>query len=142
MDIPCTPAHFVEPDRLETVLRHRPPDHGVEPDIGQFLTVIDPGLSAVLGVHDFGRPVGELSWEAPGERVRGFDDVIVGRDHGVAASGSGRVGQKRDRAILARLRGGEVKVVGQLVDRFHPLASLRGCMIECAVTAFMVDALT
>ena len=116
MDIPCTPAHFVEPDRLETVFRHWSPDHGVEPDVGQFLTVIDPGLSAALGVYDFGRPVGELSREPPSERVRGFDDVIVGRNHRIAASRAGRVGQKRDRAIIARLGGGEVQVAGQLVD--------------------------
>ena len=60
MNIPCAPAHFVEPDRLEAVLGHRAPDHGVEPDVGQFLTVVDPGLSPAVGVHDLGRAVGEL----------------------------------------------------------------------------------
>ena len=70
-----------------------------------------------------------------GEGVRGFDDVIVGRDHGVAARRPGRIGQKRDRTALPGLGGREVEVGGQLVDRFHACTSLRDWAVECAVTA-------
>src|SRR6516164_10816535 len=110
MDIPCAPAHFIEPDRLETILRHRPPDHRVEPDVGQFLTVVDPRLSPVPGLDDFGRAVSELSRQTPGEGVWRLDDVIVHRDDRVAAWRPGRIRQECDRAMLAGLRGGEVRV--------------------------------
>jgi hypothetical protein len=35
MDIPGATAHFVESGRLKAVLRHRPPDDGVESDVRQ-----------------------------------------------------------------------------------------------------------
>ena len=119
VDIPGAPAHFVEADRFEAVLRHRPTDDGVEADIRQLLIVVDPGLAAVVGVDDFRRAVGEPLRQTAGERVRRFDDVIVDRDQRVAARRPGRIGQKRDRAVLAGLGGGEVQVGGQFVDRFH-----------------------
>ena len=61
MDIPGAAAHFVEPGRLEAVLRHRPADDGVEADVRQRLAVVHPGLSAVLGVDHPRRAVGELA---------------------------------------------------------------------------------
>ena len=124
MDIPCAPAHFIEPNRFEAVLRHRSPDHRVEPDIGQFLTVVHPGLPAGVIVDDSGRAVGEPLRETAGEGIRRFDDVVVDRDHRVATGRAGRVRQKGDRTLLAGFGGGEVQVGGQFVDRFHFLTSL------------------
>jgi hypothetical protein len=130
MDIPRASAHFVETYRLETVFGHRPSDHRVEADVGQLLAVVDPRLSPAVGLDDFRRPVRELVGQAAGEGVRGFDDVVVHRDHRVAARGPGRIGQKGDRALCAGLRRGEVQVGGQLVDRFHSSISLRGSAVS------------
>ncbi len=146
VDIPCAPAHLVESHGFEAVLRHRPPDHRVEADVGQFPAVVHPGLAPGVGVDDFGRPVGELSGQPAGEGVGGFDDVVVDRDDGVAASRPGRIGQEGDRPFGAGLGRGEVQVGGQLVDRFHasnssrwreqtqkhPTRRVRGCFCVCS----------
>lgn len=131
MDIPSAPAHFVESYRLEAVLGHRPPDHRIEPDIGQLPAVVHPGLSPGVGVHDARRPVGELAGHPPGEGVRGFDDVVVDRNQRVAARGAGRIGQQGDRALGAGFRGGEVQVGGQLIDGFHAPIPLHRSSVEC-----------
>ena len=96
MDIPRAPAHFIEADRLEAVLRHRPTNDRIEADIGQRLIVIDPRLAAVRRVNDFRSAIGEPSRQPSGESVRRLDDVIVHRDQRVAARRPRRVRQKRD----------------------------------------------
>jgi len=92
VNIPSAPAHFVETDRFEAVLGDGSPDHGVETDVGQFLIVVDPCLSTVVGVDDVRCPVGELAREAAGKGVWGFDDVVVQPRSrcSVAAPGVGR----------------------------------------------------
>ena len=134
VNVPGAPAHLVEAHRLEAVLRDRAPDDGVEADVRQHLVVIDPGLAAIGGVDDFGRPISQPLRQTTGEGVRRFDDVVVDGDQGVAASCPRRIGKKCDRSVVAGLGGGEAQVRGQFVDRFHS----QSAQLSTAGSALMV----
>ena len=119
VDVPRALAHLVEAHRLAAVLLDRAADEGVEADVGELLAVVDPDLAAVVLLDDVRGAVAELGGHAALEGVGRLDDVVVGRDHQQAAVGPRRVGQQRDRALLPALGGGEVRVVGQVVQRAH-----------------------
>src|SRR5262249_14123356 len=103
-DVPRTAAHLVEAGRFEAVLGHRSTDDGVEADVGQLLTFVDPGFGAVVALDDPRRAVGEPRRHPTVERVGRLDDVVVDRDHGETTLGTRRFGQPRH---LSGLRGGE-----------------------------------
>lgn len=125
VNVPSATPHLVEPGRFETVLGHRPADHGVEADVGQRLSVIHPGLPAVPGVDHLRGAFGELARHAAGEGVRWLDDVIVDRDHGVEPFGPFGFREEGHRPFGTLVRGGEVEIAGELIDGLHGQSPFR-----------------
>ena len=113
-DVPRAATHLVEARGLEAVLRHRAPDHGVEPDVRQLLALEHPRLAAVVALHDAWRAVLQLARQPSFERVRRFHHVVVDGDHGELAGSGLRLGEE---AHLALRRGGEPGLVRQVLDR-------------------------
>ena len=98
-DVPGAAAHLVEAGRVEAVLVDRAADHGVEPDVGQQLAVVEPHLPTVVDLHDPWRALRERGGHPALEGVRRLHHVVVTRDHRERAVGAGRVGQERDLAL-------------------------------------------
>ena len=114
--VPRAAAHLVEAGRLEAVLRRRPSDDRVEPDVRQHLSLPHPRFAAVVGRHDARFVVRVLLGEAPGERVGRLDDVIVDGDDVVRALARLGLRQPGDRLAPA-LAAAEVLVAREVVER-------------------------
>ncbi len=94
VDVEAAGPHFVEAGRLHAPLRPRSTDDCVEPDVGIQLPLEDPALGPVFLLHDAGRPRGEGGRQPVLEEVRGFDQVVVDRDHGHPDRPGLRVGEQ------------------------------------------------
>jgi len=119
MNVPCSGTHLVEPGRLHTPLVDRSADDGIEPDVGQLGSVIDPRLGAVFLLDDTRGAIGEPFLHAALEHVRGLHDVIVGRDNRVLSIGPGRLRQEGDRPGSALACRGPLRIGQEVLDRQH-----------------------
>ncbi len=82
VDVVATRSHLVEAERF-LLLGGLPPGDRVHPDLRELLLLELPDLQTLGSVGDARRPVLEVLRQATLEGVRGFDDVVVDRDHGV-----------------------------------------------------------
>ena len=86
------------------------PTTALNPTLGSAWPSYSHVCRAIFGVNNLWDTIGELFRHAAGEGVRGFDDVVVDGDDGVAALGPLRLGQERDGSVLTGLGGGEVEI--------------------------------
>ena len=84
MDVVATGPHLLEPERLELHRLRAAPGDRVHADLGELRAVELPDLVAFGRLDDARGTVGEVRRYPALEHVRGLDDVVVDRDHGVA----------------------------------------------------------
>ena len=76
----ATDPHVLERGGLDAVLLGWPADHGVEPDVGDLVAVVEPHVRAVVPADELGRLVLVLGGQQPVEHAPGLDDVVVDAD--------------------------------------------------------------
>ena len=72
--------HVLERGGLDAVLLGRAADHGVEPDVGDLVAVVEPDVGAVVLADELGRLVLVLGGQQPVEHPPGLDDMVVDAD--------------------------------------------------------------
>src|SRR5262249_44188812 len=140
--VPGPLAHLREPRRVEGPLIERSSHNGVKANVRQEHSVVQPRLTAVIGVDDLRCSICKLGGKPSAERVRGLHQVVIYRDDGVPPLTPWRVWQECYRPPTSWRGRCDLQISSQVGLEWDLPNSHRMALLVLAVVATELRGLT